>query len=247
MECSTKIMDGIPIIECAPEPSIPYQGVFFFVHGHTCSKELWYFGSLAERICKMGFRIVSIDAYKHGQRIEEPYLSKDPIAMTEAMISVILKTSNELRDLYEKHYRKMGGKLGILGISMGGHIAYQMVKRLPHIDILIPLIGAPDIRRHYYDSKIELLGKERLNKLEPFFEEAEIPYRDFAHVENGLMMVGANDHVVLPDNSKDYFQMYLKPNFAQLTLQTYPVGHEVTKDMENEIERYLKNDVLKQE
>jgi predicted esterase len=41
--------------------------------------------------------------------------------------------------------------------------------------------------------------------------------------------------------------MYLKPNFAQLTLQTYPVGHEVTKDMENEIERYLKNDVLKQE
>lgn len=234
-----KVYDGIPLLECNPDQGVKYQGVFFLIHGHTCSKELYYFGSLPERLTKLGFLVVSIDAYKHGDRKEEPYFSGMDYEKVMTMAEIVNITPKEISNLYIKYYHKNGGKLGFLGISMGGHIVFQMPKFLTNIDMLIPLIGAPDMRRHYQEMKLEVLGNERMELLEPLFSELTIPVTAYQFSTRVLILEGINDNIVSYKNAYDFYCLLHSKGYSNIFYQEFPVGHVVTPEMENVVEQFI--------
>lgn len=239
-----KVINGIPLIEFTPNNTSPI-GVFFLVHGHTCSKDPMYFGSFPQRITDLGYLVVSIDAYKHGDRIEEPYLSGQDYEKTEAMLDVIQRTCVDIKYLYENVYQKIGGKLGILGISMGGHIVFQMPKHIQKIDFLLPLIGSPDLRRHYLEMKSHVINATRMNGLIPLF--SILHNEESIYNKNTLMYIveGKNDTIVSYRNAFDFYTKMKNMGYHNIEYIDYPVGHVITNEMENDIMLYItKHSVL---
>ncbi len=236
-------INEIPIIECYPEEAKSIKGVFFIVHGHTCSKELYYFGKLPERLTNLGFLVVSIDAYKHGLRMEEPYQSGQDYEKTMAMPEVIKKTAIDLSNLYLNHYIDFAGKLGFLGISMGGHIVYQMPKYLHKIDFLIPLIGAPDLKRHYQDMKASFLGQARMNELSSILVELENSDSIYDPSSKMLIIEGTQDNVVTYKNAYDFYTRMHDSGHLNIHYKDFPVGHTVTEEMEQTIEDFIRENI----
>lgn len=227
-----KIYNKIPVIEFSPNTAHP-MGVFFLVHGHTCSKDPMYFGTFPERLTDLGYLVVSIDAYKHGERIEEPYLTGQDYEKTEAMLEVIQRTSSDLLYLYQNIYQEIGGKLGFLGISMGGHIVFQMPKYIQKIDLLIPLIGSPDLKRHYIEMKSHIINPDRMNKLNSVF--SLLNNDDSIYNKNDLMLIveGKNDPIVSYRNAYDFYTRMKSKGYGNIEYIDFPVGHVITSEMEN--------------
>lgn len=236
-------INGVPIIECYPENVKSITGVFFIIHGHTCSKELYYFGKLPERLTNLGFIVVSVDGYKHGARMKEPYLSGQDYEKTMAMPEVIKKTANDLSYLYLNHYVNYSGKLGFLGISMGGHIVYQMPKYLKKIDFLIPLIGAPDIKRHYQEMKASFLGIERMNELHSILSELDNSDSIYDRSSKMLILEGTQDNIVSYKNAFDFYSRMHNSGYNNIHYKDFPVGHTVTEEMEQSIEDFIRENI----
>ena len=238
MNQTNKILNHIPLIEYASETITPI-GVFFLIHGHTCSKDPMFFGSFPQKLTEMGYVVVAIDAYKHGERIEEPYLSGFDYEKTMAMLDVIQRTCIDLKNLYINHYQHIGGKLGFLGISMGGHIVFQMPKYIQKIDFLIPIIGAPDLKRHYVEMKSNLLGEEKMNQLSTLL--TLLSTDDSLYDKETLMLIleGKNDTIVSYKNADDFYQRMKSKNYPNIEYIDFPVGHEVTAEMENFVFNFI--------
>ena len=239
-----KVINNIPVIEFYPNIGSPI-GVFFLVHGHTCSKDPMYFGSFPQRLTDIGYLVVSIDAYKHGERTEEPYLTGQDYEKAEAMLEVIQKTCIDINYLYENIYQKIGGKLGILGISMGGHIVFQMPKHIHKIDILIPLIGSPDLKRHYLEMKSHVINGDRMKGLNQLFSILNNDYSIYNKSTFMLILEGKNDMIVSYRNALDFYTTMKNMGYHNIEYIDYPVGHVVTNEMENDVMIYItKHSVL---
>lgn len=238
-----KLINQIPVIEFTPQ-NIQTIGVFFLIHGHTCSKDPMYFGSFPQRLTDLGYVVIAIDAYKHGSRIDEPYLTGKDYEKTMAMLEVIQKTCIDLKYLYENVYHKIGGKLGFLGISMGGHIVFQMPKLISKIDFLVPIIGSPDLKRHYVEMKSEIINPKRMNELEPYFSALKNDDNNYNHEDLMYIIEGKNDLIVSYKNAYDFYLRMKSKGYNNIEYVDFPVGHVVTKEMENDVMEYIKNHTM---
>jgi len=238
MNQTNKITNGIPLIEYTPDFAT-LKGVFFIIHGHTCTKDPMYFGSFPKRLTDLGYLVIAIDAYKHGDRIEEPYLSGKDDEKTIAMLDVIQKTCEDILFLYENIYQKIGGKLGFLGISMGGHVVFQMPKYIQKIDLLIPLIGSPDLKRHYIEMKSQIIGQERMENLNSIFANLSMNDEMFNQDSQMLIVEGKNDTIVSYLNAFDFYKRMRNKGYHHIEYFDFPVGHEITKEMENHVMDYI--------
>jgi len=241
MKIIDKIIDSIPVSEYYPNESSTYKGLFFLIHGHTCSKESYYLGTLPERLTDLGYIVIAIDADKHGLRKAEPYLTGTNEEKVMAMLEVIYNTCCDIQWLYEKHYLKMGGKLGVIGISMGGHITFQMAKFLRNIDYFIPLIGAPDLKRHYQEAKFSLLNEQQQATLTPWFDKLVLKPEAISKSSKMLIIEGELDKVVNWLNAKDFFHELCEIGHANVHFESYSAGHEITVEMETRVSQFLKD------
>jgi len=223
-------IDGIPLLEYVTDLAVTPKGIVFIVHGHTGQKELGNLEKYPIELMRRGYRVLVIDAYKHGERIEEPYLSQQAIDKTLAMPEVVFHTTMDIIHLYEKYYRQISDNLIVSGISMGGHVAFQIPKYYPFVKTILPFIGSPNIPSHYYQTKkkflgeaIELCRKEvdalRIDDISPYL------------TCNIAMVNGTFDDVVEARFAKAFYDL-LKPNhLASLSYKEYPCAHEVTDNM----------------
>jgi uncharacterized protein len=233
-----RLINGIPVSEYHPESSEP-KGVIFMIHGHTCSKEPRFLGNFPNEINRAGFLLVAIDAYRHGLRIAEPYMTGTDLDKAMAMPEVILKTCEDLAFLYEQEYHKIGGKLGFIGISMGGHVVFQMPKYLPNIEYLMPIIGAPDLKRHYYDSKAAVLGNHRLCELEDWWDVLSVSPLAYSKNMKVLIIEGEFDTIVDHRNAKTFFEKLERLGYESVNYCLFPVAHETTVEMEKLVHDFI--------
>ena len=235
----TDILDGVPFLEYYQE-NIEYRGLIFVQHGYTSNKE---FGSdfLALRLARMGYFVVAIDAYKHGERIQEPYTSKDWPKMFYESPYVIRRTAIDINRLFKKRYQKSYDKYSIVGVSMGAMIAYYLSTKTPHIDKLVPVIGTPDfidrarygVEKDGYDSSV-YLNKETLSYLSNM---NPIEHVDKMKYNMMLIVIGKKDDVVPHQRTLDFFDEYEN---SKMKLRVFEEGHTVNKEMQLEIFDFFK-------
>lgn len=223
---------GIPVIEKLHEKPCD---LFFLMHGHFGNKSLSQFNGLAEQLYELGFDIVSIDAHKHGERLQPPYISNDPVETTLAMVDVIEHTVKDIVDLYQNHYRHKNEHVSILGVSMGGHIAF-LLNRYLQLDFCIPIIGSPNLSVHYETKKKPLLGN-KINEIERKLNELTLKTSEF-HPRNALVLNGEQDDVVSFEPAKTFMAHF---NHDQYSYQGYPCGHELTPNMIQDIITYVRS------
>ena len=116
----------------------PYRGTVLFLHGlgaskETHRKELY---SLAGR----GFLALGLDAVEHGAR------GSGEIADRLGMLSVIMDTAEEIPAYLEAVERLQPdcGPFGLVGISMGGCIAFAASANFYRFQAVVPLLACPD-------------------------------------------------------------------------------------------------------
>lgn len=229
MKKKKKILN-VPLEEYFDETRSSYLGVVFLVHGHTGSKEFEDLQNLPIGFMKRGYFVVSIDAYKHGARIEEPYLTKSALEMSVAMPEVMMHTIQDIIGLFKNHYKRISPNLIVSGTSMGGHISFQMPSYCNEVVGIFPFIGTPDIRSHYFETKKEILGDaiDRCRNLVDALSIKELnPYMD---VVIGIYN-GSIDPIVESKFVRPFFDNLEAKYHPHLELKEYPVGHEVTNAM----------------
>lgn len=233
-----KIIDGIPLIEYYDDTIGDYQGVVFLVHGHTGNKELYGLESLPNGFTERGYFVVSIDAYKHGERKEEPYFSNDGLLYTLAMPEVVIHTIHDIIHLYETYYKKISSRIIVTGTSMGGHIAFQMPKYYPSVDTILPFIGSPDIKNHYEKTKGSFL-KDKIALVSKEIKELEINnLSPYMNVNIGVFN-GSEDKVVEIEYVKPFVIELIQRNHPKIHFESFECGHTVTHEMVEAMFRFF--------
>jgi len=122
---------------------------------------------------------------------------------------------------------------------MGGHITFQMSKFLKNIDYLIPIIGAPDLKRHYQEAKFSLLSDSQQQVLCPWFDKLLLTPNDLSKSSQMLILEGEVDAVVNWRNALDFYNLLQTSGFHHVLFESFPVGHQVTTEMESKVTDFL--------
>ncbi|HOI47124.1 MAG TPA: dienelactone hydrolase family protein [Bacilli bacterium] len=240
METQKMMLYSIPIMEF--KPRIKPRGLFFLVHGHGGNKEDGV-GEFPRILTNLGFLVVSVDAYMHGERKEEPYITGNLKDVAIAMIDVVIKTTQDILLLFSDYYSKQFQSFHMLGISMGGHIAYQLPRHSPHVDTIIAIIGSPDMKAHYDLSKqpiIGTFGSELNRKLLSLSVHKDLY---LYHNTAIFALNGELDQVVSSHFAKKFILELSRKGHHKAEFKSYECGHVVTKEMKEDIIYFIEKNI----
>jgi alpha-beta hydrolase superfamily lysophospholipase len=162
----TKDIPVINVYDCESNKKLP---VVIMLHGATGKKEDNI--ERAKNFVKHGFYVLLFDAYGHGELAGPKAQGSHDV---KELLKVYLETSRYINELIN-HYRNNNDfgdfeRVGLMGVSMGGHTVYYHITREKHqsIKAAVPIIGSPDwvsfVRRF-------IKSQEGLEKV---FDEAKI-------------------------------------------------------------------------
>jgi pimeloyl-ACP methyl ester carboxylesterase len=134
---------GAPALLIGQGP--PYRGTVLMYHGlgsnkEAMEKELY---SLADR----KFLAVGIDAVGHGERRYPDYDERMKSADSHSeFLSMVRQSADEVSDILEalRSSSEGLGKFGLIGISMGGCIAFAAAVNRPGLGAVAPILATPD-------------------------------------------------------------------------------------------------------
>lgn len=224
------IYHDIPMIERLHHTS---KGLFILMHGHFGNKQFENFNGLAEGLFNLGYDVVSLDAYKHGERKDAPYFDNDPILTTLEMLTVIEKTIQDIVILIEK-YRHKTSCISIIGVSMGGHISY-LLNRFVSLEFCIPVIGSPNLKWHYETKKLPIL-KTYFELIKPKLDQLTLKPSEF-RPKYAYALQGDFDEVVSGEASRIFINQLNTTNYQ---VKSYQCGHELTTEMVQDILTFVR-------
>jgi esterase/lipase len=231
---NSRTVDTIPILEYYQEDRI-YKSLVFVQHGYESTKE---YGSdfLAIQLARMGYFVVAIDADKHGERIAEPYLTGTEKERLDEAFVVIKKTALDIRRIHHILYEKQFPTFDMIGISLGGMVAYYLATKTTKLKTLIPVISTPDfLPLAMYTVKMSGFD------VESYFTPDKLAFIKSINPMNRLkdmtyetlhIFVGTKDPIVPYQASKAYFEEY---GTNQDSYHEYDVDHTVPRQMQLDI------------
>jgi esterase/lipase len=176
----------------------------------------------------------------HGERVVEPYLSKDEKGMLLAAPIVIRHTAIDYIKLHKKRYMKLFPKYDFIGISMGAMIAFYLATKTDKIKKLVPVIGTPD-----FMNQAEFNLKDAELNLKDFLNEDAIKYLNrISPINNAkkikfdeLLIMNCNGDKIVPmEKAVEYYDKYKTDN---MTLKIYDDKHEVNRMMQKDIFKFI--------
>ena len=236
-----RFIDGIPVNEYFLPNVTNFKGVFFMMHGHTSSKD-YGTGLFPKRLAELGYFAVTLDAYKHGLRKLEPYISGNNDDKVAEMPSVILETVRNISHLYKNYYSHFSPYVSIMGISMGAMIAWQLPKFLPNVKIVISLIGTPDFARLFDD--INLDRYQSTTKTDLFKIISQLDIHDSIINYKDIQIYCANgrqDTLVNYQHTADFLLKHQNVFLTKPVLKLYDTSHDTPQVMIDDLFEWLKS------
>ncbi|MCB1862548.1 MAG: alpha/beta fold hydrolase [Gammaproteobacteria bacterium] len=149
---NTLLLGRVPALVCHSQTlqASVRKGTILFYHGLGASKEV----HLAEirQLAAAGYLVVVPDAVGHGQR-KDPKLDQlmalGHPTRTSLFLNIIRETAMELPPLLDELLSKgwiHRERIGITGISMGGHICFLAIVLDPRIQVAVSILGSPVLK-----------------------------------------------------------------------------------------------------
>ncbi len=232
-------IDQISVLEYyqdAPE----HKGLIFIQHGYESTKE---YGSdyLALTLARDGYFVVAIDAYKHGERIAEPYLTGTEIERLDEAFVVIKRTALDIVRLHHNVYAKRFPTFDLIGVSLGGMVAYYAATKTRQIRKLVPVISTPDFHQ-MAEYAVNGVGEDVDTYFTPdkrqFIDEINPLQRlHLLHYQELFIVCGDHDPVVPMDASVAFYNMHKND---RMTMKIYNTDHNVPRQMQLDIFDFIK-------
>lgn len=179
-----------------------------------------------QRLQSAGYYALAVDAPHHGER-DDGYLNlmnrqSSDFARHLFMLKIVLQHACEVAALIE-FLRAQKKKVAVVGISMGGFVAYALLSGSVQPDLCAPFLASPDFR---CPNRPENLPVSLLESCGP----TDRPASDFS---GHLFMVNAGaDEVVSPAAASAFYAMLKKrADFSaeKIKHHTYPDSQHFMK------------------
>lgn len=229
--------DFIPLTEYYIE-DYPCKGLVFIQHGYQSTKE---YGAdyLAVDLARKGYFVVAIDAFKHGERIQEPYITGSEKKRLDEAFIVVKRTALDIIRLHHNHYHKYP-TFDMIGVSLGGMVAYYLATRTTKVRKLVPVISTPDF---FAQARYSVMGIGY--DVESYFTPDKLDFIDSINPLNRLdkltyqelfILCGTQDKIV---PMKETVAFYKKHKHPGMKLKLYDVDHTVSRDMQLDIFEFI--------
>jgi alpha-beta hydrolase superfamily lysophospholipase len=232
-----KRIDDIPLLEYV-DVNQDSRGLVFVQHGFTSNKERGA-DFLAINLARKGFLVVAIDAYKHGNRAKEPFISEPVYKQYFDIFTVVKRTARDIDRLFKKYYKARFNQFDIVGISMGGMIAFYLTTISKNLSHVVPVISAPDFFKMSLDTFSGEFKQYQqfVYKKQAYIERiSPASHVDKMQFDKMLMMNTLHDPMVSYKITKEFYESNDLPN---VDFKLYEDVHNVNREMQQDIIRFL--------
>lgn len=205
--------------------------LLFLQHGIRSKKES-PMQLLGVSLAKLGYEVVGIDAAKHGSRAEEPFATGHPDLCELATMDVVEATAQDIKKLFDSHYQDRYETFDIVGISMGGLIAYYLSTITPKINTLVALISSPrflEAAEHTFPPEKQALYPEETEKSRAKVKRLDPSNHPDAMMYQRLIMLNGADDPVIPASQSETFK--LENPHRNIVFETFDTAHKISVTM----------------
>lgn len=244
MKKTDLILDGVPVTTYEVENGQKKPLIYFF-HGFTGNKDANIMGR-GEILANLGFYVVAIDAYLHGQRMSELEKKRSNVSKYEDIIEIVMHTANDASRLFEKYFMYeptvKPDSYHAYGVSMGSLTSFYLATIDEKCKTVVGLVPMPSFVEYYTD-KATMYGFNH-----GFFYERKLAYYEkhdpllnyhLLKSKNIFMGCGIHDDVVLPKYATKLHEL-----MPETTIKYYETGHVSTPEMLQDSFDFLKKEVL---
>ncbi|WP_025724528.1 alpha/beta hydrolase family protein [Acholeplasma granularum] len=237
-------LDGIPLTTYEIEDNKEKPLIYFF-HGFSGNKDANIMGR-GEILANLGFYVVAIDAYMHGERMSHFEKNRSNVKRYEDIIEIVIHTAHDAKHLFAKYFSKMPliikDSYHAYGVSMGSLTAFYLGTIDTKLKMIIGIVPTPSFVE-YYEDKANMYGFN-----EGFFYDRKIDYyKKIDPTYNYLklkektiyMACGIKDEIV-----PNKYAIKLHEYLPESTIKFYDTGHVSTDEMLKDSYSFLKNEVF---
>ncbi len=201
-----------------------HHSAVIVLHGLGVSKEVQI--PELERLRHSGFFAMALDAPHHGARADglmDVFNKLHGHERHHVLLSFVLQQIAEVTSLVQHLKSKNYKKVAVTGISMGGHVAFGLLRMESRPDLIAPFIGTPDYRIR--DNNVSI---------PPSPAEISGPADHYESVfPASLFIVNAGKDSVVPPGPSRKFVEKIKPFYSacpeKLEYHEYPDSDHMMK------------------
>ena len=143
-----RTIGGVPLLLATPDDAAgPLPAVLWF-HGFGVDKETHR--KELRQLADAGFLAVGVDAAGHGERRLPDLDARQAAPHAQAlrtMVELASRTADEVPNVVGglvDDGLADGGRIGVVGVSMGGYVVYRAVLAEPRIRAAVSILGSPE-------------------------------------------------------------------------------------------------------
>lgn len=223
----------VPAYLVLPKSGVGNYPVILIVDGITGSKERWFDdnswpkgGLMIKSLLSKGFAVMILDAVYHGERSAENEYAPITLEYPIAARNMIMQTAIEYRralDYLSTRTDIDTSRIGMLGLSMGGLITFQLTSIDPRIKTAVagltpliketiyqPVLASTFASHVQCSSFLMFMGNKddwyTMTEARQLYDQIPLSQKDFVEYDSGH-----KPPIKYIDNVTDWFVNYLKP------------------------------------
>ncbi|GEM_PF-602658 len=233
-------VEGIPVLEYAAAGESSHRPLFL-QHGIFGSKDR-VARLLGPSLVAARRRVLAVDARRHGERSASPFAERDKVHAELELFDVVEDTARDILTIHRACCHEAGG-FDVVGVSMGGYIAYRVAMLSREVKLLATLISSPDFKA----SAFQGLTQETLASHRKAVSRAEArisainpaSYPDALSHTKIFAAVGEHDEIIDPGHTRAFFAA--NPSL-DATVETFASGHQIVPAMQDALVGWLENE-----
>ncbi len=214
--------------------------LLFFFHGFQSNRKQGSMGRV-EAFASLGYAVVSIDAYNHGERQSRVFQEASIEQKYAQILEIITNTAQDALLLTEevlKHHPSIDTtRIDVYGVSMGGMIGVAFGVLSQRVNKMVLLVSTPKLLDYYLERQrtyqFALPTKERMEYYRSF--DADTNAKRLTTTKM-FFAVGEFDRVVLPTYAESFVREHPE---LDITYRSYDTPHLSTPTMLGDASAFL--------
>ena len=228
------------------------QAVVLVTHGR--GGHLANTHGLCRELAQRGLVAIGVEQRNHGRRLVSRAANEHTAQHAADLYGTIVGTAHDLCLLLDFLPARLGlstARVGLTGVSLGGHVTVMALGLEARFTAAAALIGSGDYSAlmHFRHQRAEFQGQS----FEEFFSPAlqsvvrrfDPIHRPEVFADRPLLLLNGEEDQMVPLSCNQGFEKALRPYFRQkerLELRAYAeVGHTVTKEMQTNAVDWLEH------